>query len=187
MQKYNLVYKGNALLQNERYHTVNLRYLKMNLYRGITWNGMASFTEKVKTIRNEIQLDGINQFNSPILRDDPETNYNVNGFVTKKIYRFSLRINTSLGWYNYFQTLHNAATSNDSNNQEIGVLLKKVPKKWPDFSIGYAKGFGQFSGLTKSNFKRNAVTTDADVTFLKFWTYKFSYENLKKHKQQQSK
>ena len=179
LQNYNLVYKGNALLQNERYHTANLRYSKMNLYRGITWNAMGSFTKKVKTIRNEIQLDGINQFNTPILSNSPETNYNVNGSVTKKIYRFSLRFNTNLGWFNYFQTLNNNTISNNRNNQKIGILLKTAHKKWPGFSIGYTKGFSQFSGLTKSNFETDAFTADADVTFFKFWTYKFEYENLK--------
>jgi hypothetical protein len=179
LQNYNLVYKGNALLQNERYHSANLRYSKMNLYRGITWNAIAIFNKKVKTIRNEIQLDGINQFNTPILSDNPETNYNVNGSVTKKIYRFSLRFNTSLGWFNYFQTLNNTTTSNNRNNQKIGVLFKTAYKKWPGFSIGYNKGFSQFSSLTKSSFQTDALTSDFDINFLKFWTYKFEYENLK--------
>jgi hypothetical protein len=40
--------------------------------------------KKSKTIRNEIQLDGINQFNTPILSDNPETNYNVSGSLPKK-------------------------------------------------------------------------------------------------------
>ncbi|SHL48140.1 TonB-dependent receptor [Flavobacterium xanthum] len=179
LQNYNLVYKGNALLQNERYHSANLRYSKMNLYRGVTWNAMASVNKKVQTIRDEILLDGINQFNTPILSDNPETNYNVNGAFTKKIYRFSLRFNTSLSWFNYFQTLNNTETLNNRKNQRVGVVLKTAHKKWPGFSVGYTKGFSQFSGLTKSNFQTDAVTSDFDINFSKFWTYKLSYENLK--------
>jgi hypothetical protein len=179
LQNYNLVYKGNALLQNEHYHSANLRYSKMNLYRGVTWNAMASVNKKVQTIRDEIQLDGINQFNTPILSDNPETNYNVNGAFTKKIYRFSLRFNTSLSWFNYFQTLNNTETLNNRKNQRVGVVLKTAHKKWPGFSVGYTKGFSQFSGLTRSNFQTDAVTSDFDINFSKFWTYKLSYENLK--------
>jgi hypothetical protein len=51
-----LVFKGNALLQNERYHNANLRYAKTNLYQDnrMPWRlGI----KKSKTIRNEIQLD----------------------------------------------------------------------------------------------------------------------------------
>ncbi|MBG6060326.1 hypothetical protein IWX83_000089 [Flavobacterium sp. CG_9.1] len=179
LQNYNLVYKGNALLQNERYHSANLRYSKMNLYRGVTWNAMASVNKKVQTIRDEIQLDGINQFNTPILSDNPETNYNVNGAFTKKIYRFSLRFNTSLSWFNYFQTINTIETSNNRNNQRMGVVLKTAYKKWPGFSVGYNKGFSQFSGITRSNFQTDAITSDFDINIAKFWTYKISYENLK--------
>ncbi|MFT5253119.1 MAG: hypothetical protein ACI87N_002148 [Flavobacteriales bacterium] len=179
LQNYNLVFKGNALLQNERYHNANLRYAKTNLYRGITWNAMATWNKKVKTIRNEIQLDGINQFNTPILSDNPETNYNVSGSFTKKIYRFSLRFNTNLSWFNYFQTLNNTETLNNRNNQRVGVLLRTAYKKWPGFSVGYNKGFSQFSGLTQSQFETDAITADFDITIAKFWTFKCSYENLK--------
>jgi hypothetical protein len=51
-----LVFKGNALLQNERYHNANLRYAKTNLYRGITGMPWRLGIKKSKTIRNEIQL-----------------------------------------------------------------------------------------------------------------------------------
>jgi hypothetical protein len=61
--------------------------------------------KKTKAIRNEIQLDGINQFVSPVLTDNPETNYSANGSFTKK-YHFSLRLNTRLSWFNYSQTLN---------------------------------------------------------------------------------
>lgn len=179
LQNYNLVYKGNALLNNERYHSANLRYSKMNTYQGIIWNGMLNFNKKVITIRNEIQLEGINQLTTPILTDNPETNYSFNGSVTKKIYRFNLKLNTNLSWFNYAQNLNNIETINNRNNQELGLSLKTAYKKWPDFSIGYTKGYGQFWGLTQSNYQTDAINSDLEVSFLKFWTYKFEYENLK--------
>jgi hypothetical protein len=37
-----------------------------------SWNGMLIYNKKVKAIRNEIQLDGINQFSTPVLTDNPE-------------------------------------------------------------------------------------------------------------------
>ena len=177
LQNYNLVFKGNALLENEQFHSANLRYSKMNMYRGITWNAMASFLKKEKTIRNEVILQGINQVNSPFLRDNPETNYNVNGTFTKKIYRFNLRLNTSLSWFNYLQTLNGVTTSNDRNNQKVGFLIKTAYKKWPTVSVGYTKGFSQFKGITQSNFQSDAWIGDAEITFFKYWTYKLAYEN----------
>ena len=179
LQNYNLVYKGNALLENERFHTASLRYTKTNLYRGITWNANATFNKKVKTIRNEIQLDGINQFNTPILTDNPETNYNMSGSFSKRIYRFNLRFNSRLSWFNYTQNINSVVATNDRNSQNLGVVFKTAYKKWPGFSVGYNKGFSQLSGLTKSSFKTDALSASFDASVFKFWTAKVNYKNLK--------
>ncbi|WP_229324043.1 carboxypeptidase-like regulatory domain-containing protein [Flavobacterium ammonificans] len=177
LQNYNLVFKGNALLENEQFHSANLRYSKMNMYRGITWNAMASFVKKENNIRNEVILQGINQVNTPFLRDNPETNYNVNGSFTKKIYRFNLRFSSSLSWFNYLQNLNGVTTSNDRNNQKVGVLIKTAYKKWPTVSVGYTKGFSQFKGITQSQFQFDTYNADAEFSFFKHWTYKLEYEN----------
>lgn len=179
LQNYNSVYKGNALLQNEKYHFASLRYSKMNMYHGVTWNGMLTYNKKINTIRNEIQLDGINQFISPILTDNPETNYNVSGSFTKKIYRFSLKINTRLSWFNYYQTLNAITTENERTSQNVGFLFKTAYRKWPDLSIGYNKAYNQFIGITKSNYESDTFNSGLEVAFFKFWTFKFEYENLK--------
>lgn len=179
LQNYNSVFKGNALLENEQFHTINLRYSKMNLYRGIVWNAMASYNKKVKTTRNDIQISGINQYTTPILTDNPETNWRLNGSFSKTIYRFNLKLNSNLSWFNYLQTLNNITNTNNRNNQNIGVVFKTAYKKWPDISIGYNKGFSQFNGITKSNYQSDEITSELEFTLLKFFTFKLDYNNLK--------
>ncbi|MFH6960548.1 hypothetical protein ACHRV1_24370 [Flavobacterium aquidurense] len=179
LEFYNAVFKGNALLENEKYHSANLRYSKMNSYRGITWNGMLTYSQKIKVIRNEIQLDGINQFNTPILTDNPETNTNFNGSFSKRIYRFNLKLNAKLSWFEYSQTLNDVTTINKRDSQNFGLIFKTANKKWPDISIGYSKGFSSFSGLTKSSFQNDAITGAFEATFFKFWTYKINYDYIR--------
>jgi len=179
LQSYNTVFKGNALLENEQFHTANLRYSKMNMYRGIIWNAMASYNKKVKTTRSEIVINGINQYATPILTDNPETNWRFNGSVSKKIYRFNLKLNTSLSGFNYTQNLNNNLTTNDRTNQNFGVILRTVFKKWPDFSLEYNKGFSQFSGITENKYQNEGINSDVEFTIKKFFTFKFEYENLK--------
>jgi hypothetical protein len=179
LQNYNLVFKGNALLENEQFHSANLRYSKMNLYRGIYIFGTIFYNKKVKTIRNEIQLDGINQFSTPILTDNPETNWRFNSSISKKIYRFNLKLNTNLSWFNYVQSVNNVVTENNRNNQEIGLVLKTQYKKWQDFSVGYTKGFNQFTGITSSTFQSDALFFDTEINFAKYFIFKLEYENLK--------
>lgn len=179
LQSYNSVYKGNALLENEQYHSANLRFSKINMYRGVVWNATASFNKKVKTTRNEIQLSGINQFSRPILTDNPETNWQFIGSVSKKIYRFNLKLNSNLNWFNYLQSVNNVATTNDRNNKNIGLTFKTAYKKWPDISIGYNKGFSQFNGITKSSYQSDELVSELEFTFKKYFTFRIDYENLK--------
>lgn len=101
------------------------------------------------------------------------------GSVSKKIYRFNLKLNTNLSWFNYLQSVNNVPTSNDRNNQSVGLTFKTAYKKWPNFSIGYNKGYSQFNGLTKSNFESDEFTSDLEFTFKKFFTFRIDYENLK--------
>lgn len=179
LESYNSVFKGNSLLENEQFHTANLRYSKMNMYRGVIWNAITSFSKKVKTIRNDIELSGINQYSTPILTDNPETTWRFSGSVSKRVYRISLKFNSNLNWFNYIQRLNNTSVINDRNNQNIGFSIKTAHKKWPDFSIGYNKGFSQFKGITLSNYQSDEIKTELGFTFLKFFTFSFDYENLK--------
>ena len=179
LQSYNSVYRGNALLRNERFHTARLSYRKNNMYRGINWYANASYNKKVRTIRNDVVLSGINQFSTPVITDNPETNYYFYGSFEKKIYRFRVGINTNFSWFNYTQTLNDVTTKNDRNSQNIGLTLRTAKRDWPTIEVGYKKGFSQFNGLTQVNYKTDAFNTSGSIEFLKYFVYKFSYDNLK--------
>ena len=179
LQGYNSVFKGNALLRNERFHAASLNYRKMNMYRGINWYARASYNKKVRAVRNDIVLSGINQFSTPIITDNPETNWSFYGSFEKKIYYFRAGINTSINGFSYTQTLNDIATQNDRNSQNVGLTLKTAKRNWPNLEIGYKKGFSQFNGLTQSNYKTDAFNADGSIDFLKHFVYKFSYENLR--------
>jgi CarboxypepD_reg-like domain len=179
LQNYNSVFRGNALLENERFHNASLSYNKMNMYRGITINANISYNKKLQTLRNQIELLGINQFNTAVITDNPETTYRFSGSITKKIYKFNLKLNTNLNWFNYIQTLNNITTTNDRNSQLTGISLRTANKKWPDFSIGYTKGFNQIKGISDTEFKNDAFNTAFEATVLKSWIFKIEYDNLK--------
>jgi hypothetical protein len=79
----------------------------------------------------------------------------------------------------YYQMLNNELKLNSRNNQNIGLTLKTTHKKWPNLSLGYEKGFSHFGGLTKSNYKSDAINSDFEFTFMNFWTYRLNYQNLR--------
>jgi CarboxypepD_reg-like domain len=148
LQNYNAVYQGNALLSNERYHNASLSYAKLNSYKSFTLNTNIGYTKKVRTIRNEIVINGINQYATPVITNNPETTYLFHAEVAKKVYRFNLSINSDLNWFNYSQKINAIETNNDRNRQSLGISMKTAYKKWPDFSISYAKGYNQLRGIS---------------------------------------
>jgi hypothetical protein len=176
LQSYNLIYRGNADLKYEQYHFAALKYSKMNTYRKITLDAGLTFNQKIKTIRNEVVIEGIDQYNTPVLTNHPETYFNVNGSFGKDVYRFNIKLISNISWFNYLQILNGISTSNNRNNQKIGIWFKTAYKKWPDFKVGYTKGFGQFLGLTNSSFKTTSINSDLALQVFPNWNFRLSYE-----------
>ena len=179
LQNYNLIFKGNSLLENEKFHTSNLRYVRTNMYRGIMINASINYNKKIQTIRNEIQLSGINQFITPVLTNNPETNWRMNSSLSKKIYRFRININANLNWQKYIQNINNVTTNSERNSQKFGLSLKTAYRKWPEFNIGYTKGSSQLIGVTKTNFASDEFNSDLEIKFLKSWIFYTEYESFK--------
>jgi hypothetical protein len=52
-----------------------------------------------------------------------------------------------------------------------------------NFSVGYNKGYSQFSGITKSNFETDALIVDTDVTFSNYGPLNSEFENTNNNNQ----
>lgn len=176
LQTYNSVYKGNALLENERFHNASLNYSKTSLIKNLFIFANVSYIKKTKTIRNSVELEGINQFTTPVLTNNPETTYKVNSTIDKKIYTFRFGINANLSWFSYFQTVNNQPLTNKRNNQSLGIRLRTASNKWPSTGVGYTKTFSQFYGLTKSNLVSDKFNFNLEFIFCKNFTFKTDYE-----------
>ncbi|MEM6687001.1 MAG: hypothetical protein AAF617_14565, partial [Bacteroidota bacterium] len=176
LQNYNTVFRGNSMLRNERFHSANLRYTSMSSYRSFLIFAFINYIRKTRTLRNTIEIDGINQFTTPLLTDNPETIIQFNGTLEKKINRFKVRFKTSLSKFNYIQTLNDITTSNDRNSQKVEINLRTSSKKWPVIGVGYGKSFSQFRGLTDSSLETDFFNFDVNINFLKHFTFETDYE-----------
>ena len=178
LQNFNMVYKGNALLQNQQYHNAVFRYSRMNSYRGIMIFANASFNKKTTTLRDEVNFIGINSFSTPILTRNPETMIRISGNVNKKINKIRVGVTTSWSQFDYVQRINNIEIRNSRINQDFGFEFKTAYNKWPDFSVGYTIGFSFFSGISDSKFNSDAITSSFEHTILKNWTFKADYDYL---------
>lgn len=178
LQSYNAVFRGNPFLENERFHAARLNYSKFGMGGKLQLHGSASFNKKVRTVRNDVVLQGIDQFNMPVLYDNPETTWNTSASVTKKIYRFRFGINASANWFTYIQTLNGLSMENQRNSQGLGADVTTVYKKWPYLTLRYTKRWNQFRGLSDAEFQSDHFNARLRWTVFEDWSMDAAHEYL---------
>jgi hypothetical protein len=179
LQSYNTVFKGNALLENERFHNYTLNYNNRTSFNSLNWFVNIAYNKKTAAIRNQLDFNGINQFSTTILTDNPENNWRFNAIISKKIYKFNFSLNSSLSWNNYLQNVNSVLSKYERADQNFALKARTQNKKWPDFSVGYTKGFGSLKGLTASKNFNDSFETSLNFRFLKDFVFEINYENFK--------
>lgn len=177
-QNYNTLFIGSSSLQNELFHAATIIYTKLNFYRGININGTFRYNRKIETIRDQIQLTGINQILTPKLTNNPESNWFLMSTISKNISKFIIKLNSNISWLQYTQTINKISNANSRSDIQVGVVIKTGRKYWLDAEISYAKNFNRFNGLTNSSFQKEELNINCEKTFLKNFTFKFDYQFL---------
>ncbi len=166
--RYNAVSRGNENLENELFHSARLWYTKFSLYRGIIMSGSVGFNKKIKSIRNQIQLQGIDRFSMPFLTDNPETTWTFRSNIRKKIGKLTAKLKGDLRFSDYLQEVNNQISKNESSTQSFGIELATNFKKLPNIEVGYTKSFSKFiSANSTSNFSNENPYINLEYDFLK--------------------
>lgn len=176
LQNFNSVFKGNALLNNERFHRFFLNYHKNNLFRGWMIYTNAILTNKIRNIRNSVVFDGINQFSTPIMFEAPETNWMINSSVSKRIYNFNVSLNAALNGFSYLQELDNITSRNNQSAQRIGLNIRTQNAKWPSVKVGYNHGFNQLRGVQTNDFQSQNFDFSFDYEVFNNVVFKVYYD-----------
>ncbi|WP_161627188.1 carboxypeptidase-like regulatory domain-containing protein [Flavobacterium subsaxonicum] len=175
LQNYKAIYKGNAMLRNERYHRHNLNYKKNNIFYGLMLNTFISYYKKNNAIIDEVVLQDINQYTTPVQRSNPETNLNFVGTITKDVYKFNIGINTNLSSYKYAQTINAQRNNVTLNSQDVGIALKTRNVKWPYITLRYNKNFTTFKSVLDSKVVSDVFSADYEVIIKKDFAFKVYY------------
>ena len=173
---YNSVFKGNSMLANERFDNFNLKYKKNSSYRGLMLFANSRFTHKSRTNQSISELEGVNQYQTQISTQNPETSFSTMVSLTKKIKRFRFSVDVNTRNSSFFQFLNNEQRKVKNENQNAGFKVSTASKSLPDISIKYSKGFNKQTGFSKSGFTTDKVTVDTDIDFLKHFVFASEYE-----------
>jgi len=181
IRSFNRLFRGNGLLQNERFHNASFRYSKVSLYRNLFFYLTASFNRKTRAIRNVIQLEGINQFTSPVFTRNPETDWSLIGNLKKKISFFELGLKGTYNKSRFIQSINETFNQNERENIILGVSLATKSKRLPHIKISYEKGFNEFQSTTNTEFQTDKLNTDFEIDFLKNWVIEGEFESFRNY------
>ena len=176
LSNFNSVFRGNPNLENTLYHTVSLSYYKFSLFKNLNINLGTSFNKKVKDFKNITQLDGINQFNTQILFEQPEHSWTINGTIAKKINKIKYKFRGSYGYRDFFQIVNTETNKNISKAISGTISAETSFKKHPNIEIGYKKDFNNYrsrGNITK--FQNDLFFVNLEYDFLENFIFKADY------------
>lgn len=176
LSDFNTVFKGNAALDNQLYHSVFLSYYKFSMFRGLNLNFSTSFNKRLKTFKYETQLQGIEQYSSPVLLDQSEHNWNLNGMISKKIRKIRYNLSASFVYNDFYQILNNDTRLNISKTTSTTVSAETSFKNWPNIEVGYTKDFSNYrSSNTVTRFQNDLLFVELQYDFLNDFIFKTDY------------
>ena len=183
LNSFNSVSKGNAYLENSLYHSFSLSYYKFSLYNNLYLNARVHYSRKQKNIKSISVLDGIDQYATYMLLDNPENTFRTNFQVRKKINTLRYNLKTDFNYNDYIQSVNGILSGNISKRYTIKPSITTFfNDKWPQFDFGYGKTYSNYqTPYTTTNFESDEIFADLEYIFFKDFVFKadYSYDTYK--------
>jgi hypothetical protein len=176
LSSFNSVFRGNTTLENQLYHTASLSYYKFSLFKNLNFNINTSFNKRIKTLKSVTQLQGIDQFSTQILFDQPEQSWNISSRLSKKINTIKYNIRTRFSYRDFYQILNDQTNLNISKTVSSTLSIETYFKKHPNVEVGYTKDFSNYRSFGKeNNFENDRFFMNVEYDFLDDFIFKADY------------
>lgn len=176
LQSYNSVYRGNEELENSLFHNMTLYYSRFSLYRGLTLNLSVNYSKQTKGVKDAVEFEGINQFLTPRLIDNPQENFSFRSNIQKKIYRIKYKFKGTANFSKFIQVVDNVFQQNRNNNYSYSIGFETLFNDFPNLDIGFKQSTGKFiSSQNTSRFLTNEPFITVNYDFLKRFILSFEY------------
>lgn len=176
LQSYNSVYRGNENLENNLFHIARIYYSRFSMYRGLMMHASANYSKQIEGVRNTVEFEGVNQFLTPRLFNDPLENLNFRASVYKKIKKIRYKFDGTASFSKYIQQVDNVLQQNKNNNYSYSIGFETLFKNFPNMDVGFKRSIGKFtSSNTTSEFITNEPYITVEYDFLKSFIFSFEY------------
>jgi len=182
LSSFNSVFKGNPTLENQLYHAANLNYYKFSLFKGLNINVNTVFNKRIKQFKTVTQLQGIEQYNTPILFEKPEHRLTVSGRISKKINKMRYKFSGRYSYNDYYQILNDETNKNVSIGVSTTFSVETFFKNLPNIEMGYTKEVNTYKAISNNTkFKNNIFFVNLEYDFLSDFIFNADY-NLDMYK-----
>ena len=176
LNNFNSVFKGDANLSNTLYHTASVSYRRFSLFRGLNYSLITTYNKRIKSIKNTIQLQGIEQFSTPVMFDQPEQTLSVSGRVSKNIKKLKLKFNSRWSYNDYYQIVNLNTSLNSSKNFNNTISLETNFKNHPNIEVGYKHATSNYKSRGNlTQFLNTSFFTNLEYDFLNDFIFKADY------------
>ena len=176
LNNFNSVFKGDANLSNTLYHTASVSYRRFSLFRGLNYSLITTYNKRVKSIKNTIQLQGIEQFSTPVMFDQPEQALSVSGRFSKNIKKLKLKFNSRWSYNDYYQIVNLNTSLNSSKNFNNTISLETNFKNHPNIEVGYKHATSNYKSRGNiTQFLNTSFFTNLEYDFLNDFIFKADF------------
>ncbi|QSS97345.1 TonB-dependent receptor [Psychroflexus sp. ALD_RP9] len=177
LQSFNQLYRGNENLENQLYNRIRLNYRNFNLFKGLTYFVNLSYSHREKSIRNQTEIEGIDQISTSIYTDLPENTYSISGNINKRIPDFSFSLGTNFSFSDYSRIINNETLAYQNNNYSYNWRVNTRFDDLPNFEVGYRHSFSRLnSDQIDNKFMRLTPFALVEYDFLDDFIFKFDYD-----------
>jgi hypothetical protein len=176
---FNAVRLGLPNLQNGRTHTYSLNYYKFSLFRGLNLNVGLTYNQRTQSIKNATVLEGINQFVTYTMFNQPENSLNANFRFGKRINNVKLSLESRGSYNEFFQLVNDNVSKNLSRSISATGKMETLFENWPNVELGYTISPSVYTtALNKNTFTNSTFFANLDYVFFNDFHLKTDFERI---------
>jgi hypothetical protein len=174
---YNSLSIGNINLENDRYHSLNLRYSKFNLYKGTQLMSSLNYDSYNTAVINNISFQGTDYYTSYSMLKNPSNHLNINANYSKQVKKIKYGINFKISQTKYTDLEGTILTQSKKRKIDFGLSVKTFKyKNYPIVHLKYNKKIGVIDYRSASTrYSQNNYSISFNYHFLKYLNLEANY------------
>ena len=177
LNSYNSLYRGNADLENSRFHQVSLNYSNFNSFDFLNIYGGVNYQNRINDISQNIAFEGIERVNTPI--NIQFANEILSGYATVDKKWRAFQLNVSGNWSRSItnNVISDIQNRDESFQQTYRATISSKPWNFLYVSTGYEITLNEYKGTSTSNsFRNHQPFINLTLKFMKGFELKADYQ-----------